>query len=142
MTNHPTTALIELTRSECDELLTSSVIGRLGVLVDGRPEVYPVCHVYVDGSVAFPTNAGTKLHAALSWPFVAFEVDAIEPDGLSGWSVIVKGRAEEVTEAAEIERLSGVRTVAWRSSGSEHWIRIESSEVSGRRIEAVTRPYR
>jgi hypothetical protein len=52
-------------------------------MVDGHPEVFPVNHVYdrERGCFAFPTNSGTEVHAALGWPWVAFEVDGIDPDG-------------------------------------------------------------
>ena len=41
---------------ECRRLLAQTVLGRLGVIVAGRPEMYPVNHVFDaehDG-VAFP----------------------------------------------------------------------------------------
>jgi nitroimidazol reductase NimA-like FMN-containing flavoprotein (pyridoxamine 5'-phosphate oxidase superfamily) len=38
------TSLIELDPDDCAELLASSTLGRLGVLVDGRPEIFPVNH--------------------------------------------------------------------------------------------------
>jgi hypothetical protein len=46
-------------------------------IVNGRPQIFPVNHVYdrPSGCVVFPTRAGIKLHGALDWPWVAFEVD-------------------------------------------------------------------
>jgi uncharacterized protein len=48
-------------------LLAAATLGRLGVIVDGRPEVFPVNHVYdhESGYVVFPRKARTTLHAAL-----------------------------------------------------------------------------
>jgi nitroimidazol reductase NimA-like FMN-containing flavoprotein (pyridoxamine 5'-phosphate oxidase superfamily) len=131
---------IEIPPEECEELLAGAVLGRLGVVVDGRPEIFPVNHVYdtSTGSIAFPTNERTKWRAALEWPWVAFEVDGMDADRTSGWSVAVVGRAEEITDPAEIARMSQRRTVACtggRGPGT-HWLRIVRSKMTGWRITA------
>src|SRR5690606_31857121 len=114
--------------------LASAPMGRLGVIIDGRPEIFPVSHVFdlEHRCVAFPTNDGTKLHGALNWPWVAFEADELERDG--GWSVLVVGQAEEVTDPAEIERLSALRDVPWRTGPGTRWLRIVPSKITGRHI--------
>ncbi|HET7487799.1 MAG TPA: pyridoxamine 5'-phosphate oxidase family protein [Acidimicrobiales bacterium] len=129
---------IEISPEECEKLLVNSLLGRLGVVVDGRPEIYPVNHVYdlENGVVVFPTNAGTKLHGALDWPYVSFEVDGLDEHG--GWSVLVVGRAEELTHPDDIRRLAALRDVLWRSSGPLHWVRIVPTRVTGRRITTTT----
>jgi nitroimidazol reductase NimA-like FMN-containing flavoprotein (pyridoxamine 5'-phosphate oxidase superfamily) len=129
------TWLVELPQATCVELLTQAMIGRLGVVIAGKPEVFPVCHVYLDGFVTFPTNSGTKMHAALEWPWVAFEVDEIDPDGLRGRSVMVSGRAEEVTDPAVIERAAAMRTAPWRTQAGVRWVRIVAEQVTGREID-------
>jgi nitroimidazol reductase NimA-like FMN-containing flavoprotein (pyridoxamine 5'-phosphate oxidase superfamily) len=134
MTSTPDTWMVELAREECEQLLRSSVVGRLGVVSDGRPLVFPVCHVYDGHAVAFPTNVGTKLRAALGWPFVAFEVDGVADGGASGWSVMVLGRAEQVDDPAEHVRLAALRSAPWRTADDHPWIRIVPIEVTGRRI--------
>lgn len=128
------TWLLYLEPEECDALLAQADLGRLGVIQDGRPLVFPVCHVYTGGVLAFPTNVGTKLHAALSWPYVSFEVDGIEDDGLTGWSVMVAGRAELVDAAEDVAAYTALRDVPWRTSPSLRWVRVVPSEISGRRI--------
>ena len=105
------TVLVDIDPLECADLLAASTFGRLGVIVEGRPEIFPVNHVYdrQTGCVAFPTNARTKLHAALDWPWVAFEVDGVQPDGRGGWSVLVVGSAEVITDPEDIARLAADR---------------------------------
>lgn len=134
------TWLTNLREDECAARLAEAVVGRLGVVVDGKPEVFPICHVYADDYVTFPTNEGTKMHAALQWPWVCFEVDTIDPDGSTGWSVMVSGRAEEITDPAEIERVASMRTVPWRSHQPLRWIRIVPTQVTGRRIDVDMPP--
>jgi nitroimidazol reductase NimA-like FMN-containing flavoprotein (pyridoxamine 5'-phosphate oxidase superfamily) len=130
------TWLVDIPTTECNALLAEARLGRLAVVVDGRPEIFPVNHVFdeTDGCVAFPTNANTKLHAALSWPFVAFEIDGMDDDPPRGWSVLVVGHAEEVTDADVIARLAARRRTVWRAGLLMHWLRIVPSKVTGRRI--------
>lgn len=136
------TWLIGISPEECADLLEASQLGRLAVIIDGRPEIFPVDHVYdrASGSVVFPTSAGTKFHAALDWPFVGFEVDALESTDSGGWSVVVVGTAEEVTDPDDIARFAQARHVRWSHPGAAtHWVRIVPTKVTGRRIKAVTR---
>ena len=52
------TLYIDIARTECEDLLAAATLGRLGVVVDGRPEIFPVNHVYdrESGCVVFPTT--------------------------------------------------------------------------------------
>ncbi len=133
------TWLVELSPRRCEELLATTTLGRLGVIVDGRPEIFPVNHVFdpVDRCVAFVSNERTKLHAALGWPWVAFEVDGVEPDESAGWSVLVVGRAEEIDDAGTVARLEAQRRALWRMGDPGQWVRIVPSKVTGRQISAV-----
>jgi uncharacterized protein len=125
---------MSLSDETCADHLARSAIGRLGVVVGGKPEVFPVCYVYADGRVFFPTNEGTKMHSALEWPWVAFEIDGMEADRSSAWSVMISGQAQEVTDTAQIERVAAMQTVAFRSHGSVRWIEIVPLKVTGRQI--------
>jgi nitroimidazol reductase NimA-like FMN-containing flavoprotein (pyridoxamine 5'-phosphate oxidase superfamily) len=128
--------LVELEREECIELLAAGDLGRLGVVVNGRPEIFPVRHGFDHerGTVFFATTEGTKLHAALDWPWVAFEVDASDDDRAGGWSVLLVGRAEEVVEASEIDRLVSLRPGLWEPGGPTHWLRLLPDKITGRRV--------
>jgi uncharacterized protein len=131
------TLMVDLAEDECRELLAAAHVGRLGVVVDGRPEIYPVNHAYDpdSGTIAFPTKAGTVLDAALSWPWVAFEIDGQDAD--RGWSVLVVGRAETIEDPEEVARIANWRTVLWRASKSSRWLRVVPEKVTGRRISAA-----
>jgi uncharacterized protein len=132
------TSLIELASDDCVDLLTASRFGRLGVVVDGRPEIFPVNYVYARerGCVEFPTYSGTKLYAAVNSPWVALEVDSVDPDGQSGWSVLVVGKAHVITDAADLARLASERHVQWGTGRSLTWVAIVPSKVTGRRVSA------
>jgi uncharacterized protein len=129
------TWLTELSAEECAELLAISWMGRLGVMVDDHPEIFPVNHAFdpSTGTIAFPSRAATKLYSALTSRWVAFEVDGVEEDG-SGWSVLVVGSAEELVDRHEIDKMVRLRKAQWALSEQSHWLRIRPFKVTGRRI--------
>ncbi len=119
---------------ECWRLLSMSSVGRIGVLVDSSPEIYPVNFAVDDDTIVFRTDPGSKLRGLDRSPSVCFEVDAIDVDDHTGWSVLVKGRAVEVTSAQEKRRARALPLQLWALGDKSHFIRIEPREVTGRKI--------
>lgn len=135
----PRTWLEHLSSSMCWELLASTPVGRVGVLVDSAPEIYPV-NFAVDGhTVVFRTDPGSKLRGIDRSPSVCFEVDGVDRAAES-WSVLLKGRAEAVTEAADRRALDDLPLRPWALGQKSHWIRIRPREVTGRRIHQPRPP--
>ena len=98
--------LHNLSRKECLEFLQyHSFVGRLGFVVDGRPMVLPVNYLADEEAVVFCTAEGTTLSAVAEASEVVFEVDESHPLERSGWSVVVRGPAEVVTDPGEVEAL-------------------------------------
>jgi nitroimidazol reductase NimA-like FMN-containing flavoprotein (pyridoxamine 5'-phosphate oxidase superfamily) len=130
------TWLAELTSEECAELLAVSWMGRLAVMVGDHPEIFPMNHAFdpLTGEIAFPSRAATKLRAAVAAEWVAYEVDGIDPADGSGWSVMVIGHAEELTERHAIERMIRLRKAQWALSEQSHWLVIRPVRITGRRI--------
>jgi uncharacterized protein len=123
-----------LSLARCWELLASQPVGRIGVLYDSAPEIYPVNHVVDQDTVVFRTDPGTKLAGLGRSPAVCYEVDGIDPGTATGWSVLVKGRAVEVHDPDELRRLAGLPLQHWVLGDKAHWVRIVPTEVTGRRI--------
>lgn len=126
-----------LSVDECMRLLSSAVprIGRVAFAADGAPLILPVNYVYFQGAIVFRTDPGAKLSAASDGQQVAFEVDAIDPTWREGWSVVVRGRAEHVTDPDELERLEDLPLRPWGGGEKASYVRILSTEITGRRIE-------
>ena len=126
-----------LSVDECMRLLTTHLprIGRVGFVADGKPVILPVNYVFFEGSVIFRTDAGAKLTAAAGGQFVAFEVDEVDLTWREGWSVVVQGRAEEVLDTVEVERLAALPLRPWVRGDKASFVRIMSTEISGRRID-------
>jgi nitroimidazol reductase NimA-like FMN-containing flavoprotein (pyridoxamine 5'-phosphate oxidase superfamily) len=131
--------LAELEREECVRLLAATRFGRLAVSPpDWRtpPVIRPVNYVFDTSSqsVVFRSGRGSKFTALVLSGQAAFEIDGIEPDAETGWSVIVQGHVEEVTSDVEIARLESLGLHAWAPGDKPHWLRVRASVVSGRRI--------
>lgn len=85
----------QLDHQEMEELLRSSVVGRIGCHAEGRTYVVPVSFVYEDGAVIGHSASGLKMQMMRENPSVCFEVDAMEDVG--NWrSVIAWGKFEEL----------------------------------------------
>lgn len=80
---------------------------------DLGPLVVPVDYLLDEGTVVLRTDEGTKLDAALRGETVAFEIDVVDDTKGTGWSVLVRGRAVEVCNPAELER---VRRCRWSAT--------------------------
>ena len=128
------TGLEQLSRSVCLELLGECEVGRIGVVVDGAPEIYPVNFVVEDGHILFRTARGAKLRGIDKSPSVCFEVDGIDRDRRTGWSVLVKGRAEVISDAPTARQQAESRLRYWAPGQKVSWISIQPREITGRRI--------
>jgi uncharacterized protein len=132
-----TIEMVELPREECLRLLASNSFGRLAVSMGERsPVLRPVNYLFDESSesVVFRTAVGSGFHALLRSAEATFEIDGVEGHARSGWSVIMSGVAEEVTDADEVGRLDGLDLDSWAPGDKAHWMRIHASTVSGRRI--------
>jgi nitroimidazol reductase NimA-like FMN-containing flavoprotein (pyridoxamine 5'-phosphate oxidase superfamily) len=91
---------------------------------DRRPlTALPVYYAVFDGDVAFRTDPGTKLGAAVLGTKVVFEID----DEVEGWSVFVSGHCREVRDAADRERALAQLDDRWPTGEREHVVRITPS---------------
>ncbi|WP_029089249.1 pyridoxamine 5'-phosphate oxidase family protein [Brevibacterium album] len=125
-------AIEVLSADACWTLLRTAAVGRLAVLAEGGPDIFPVNYVVDGGTVVFRTGAGGKLTAALGTAPVAFEADGSE--GGRAWSVVLKGRAEQVRGTEGLLDTLGLRLHPWQAGEKGRFVRIAPSELSGRRF--------
>lgn len=127
-----------LSEDTCRELLASRDLGRIAFAVGEDTEIFPV-NYSIDGTiVVFRTGAGTKLtQSTLSR--VAFEVDDWDAGNKVGWSVVLKGVAQEVTAGTD-PFSTGLRTrpvVSVAPGEHDYWVAIYPASISGRRFRMV-----
>ena len=128
----------ELPEPECWNLLAGAQVGRLGLIVQERPQVLPVNYALDGRSVLFRTAEGSVLNQA-SMAVVAFEVDHIDDASHAGWSVLVQGLARDIGDAvgADAERIRRLSLVTWAPGARPRWFQIEPDAVTGRRIRLL-----
>ena len=105
------------------------------MLVDDRgPLALPVNFVVDQHTVLFRTDEGTKLDVASRGARVAFEVDGVDEATCTGWSVLVRGEAVEVTDQAELARVRELPLYPWAPGAKTRYVRILPTLLTGRRI--------
>ncbi|MBK8446608.1 MAG: pyridoxamine 5'-phosphate oxidase family protein [Micropruina sp.] len=136
-TQSPVTRLDE---DEAWQLLGSAQVGRLATVIERQPDIFPVNFVLDGQTVVFRTAEGSKLLQLIVNAGVAFEVD--QWDAGTGWSVVVKGHAEEVSDSDELARVERLPLQPWVPTVKTHFIRITVEQIDGRRFMFGDEPER
>ncbi|WP_116949872.1 pyridoxamine 5'-phosphate oxidase family protein [Jiangella endophytica] len=126
--------LENLGRYDCYALLRTVPIGRIVFTEAALPAIQPVNFVLDGDDVIIRTGMGSKLAAATRSAVVAFEADQYDEDALTGWSVVLVGRADAVVDEIERRGLAGLGLTPWALGERPHYIRIQPEIVRGRRI--------
>ena len=125
----------ELDRGTCLTLLQSVVIGRVAWAdEDRRIVVLPVNFIIDEGTVVYRTARGGTLSAVREGSPLSFEADDVEPGLRTGWSVLVSGTAQVVTDSATIDHLERLPLAPWPPAAMPHFVRLRAEEITGRRL--------
>ena len=124
----------EMTVAECLRLLDSVPVGRMVFTDATGPAAHPVNFLRHGPSIIVRTGAGPKLEAARRGDLVAFEADRVDADTRTGWSVLVVGRAEVVTDVDELIAVLDVAHRPWVRRRGAHVVRIAAHRITGRRL--------
>lgn len=136
-----TADLEELSEQECERLLASRDLGRVAIVADGRPEIFPVNYAFADGVVVFRTGEGLKLERS-PMAVVAFETDGIDEENGLAWSVMVQGTAQNITNTIDTrsEQLRHLSLSTAAPGERSYWLGIYVTHISGRRFRLGRRP--
>jgi nitroimidazol reductase NimA-like FMN-containing flavoprotein (pyridoxamine 5'-phosphate oxidase superfamily) len=132
--------LEELNRRQCLDLLAGPRVGRLVFTEDALPAVQPVNYRLWRDDVVIRVSGGAKLAAATGNQVVAFEADEVDPDLRTGWSVTVVGHAEPITDVDALVELAGTFLQPWVDGPRDHFVRIRTEKMTGRRFRDPARP--
>jgi nitroimidazol reductase NimA-like FMN-containing flavoprotein (pyridoxamine 5'-phosphate oxidase superfamily) len=127
----------ELTRARCDELLDTHHAGRVAWNAPDGPMVLPVTYAMYIGNIVFRTSPYGVLSALADRTNVAFEIDEIDQDAGTGWSVLARGRAEAVVGSYDLVTLwqmDGV--VPWATGTRNLFVSITPRSITGRAVKA------
>jgi nitroimidazol reductase NimA-like FMN-containing flavoprotein (pyridoxamine 5'-phosphate oxidase superfamily) len=129
-----------LTEEECWNLLERHELGRLALVVNGAPDIFPVNYTTDGPHIFFRTAPGSKLTELSEDPHVAFEVD--EYDDSVAASVVVKGIASRLELQHEIDAADALSLKPWIPTLKYRWVRISPHSITGRRFERRPEPDR
>ncbi|MFG1928844.1 pyridoxamine 5'-phosphate oxidase family protein [Cryptosporangium sp. NPDC048952] len=130
----PSRRLVALSREECLTLLGSVPVGQVVFTHHALPEVLPV-NFRLDGdAVMIRVAIGSVLAHAAEGAVLAFHADRIDAATRTGWSVTVVGRATEITDAAERQRVADLPLETWVGDGRDHFVCIPAERITGRRL--------
>jgi nitroimidazol reductase NimA-like FMN-containing flavoprotein (pyridoxamine 5'-phosphate oxidase superfamily) len=130
----PRQDLEALDREQCLELVQTVPVGRLVFTERALPAVQPVNFQLWKGDVVIRIASGAKLASAVGNLVVAFQTDELDANLRCGWSVTVVGRAELITDAAELVELSRIMSQPWVNGTRNYFVRIRTDRVTGRRL--------
>jgi nitroimidazol reductase NimA-like FMN-containing flavoprotein (pyridoxamine 5'-phosphate oxidase superfamily) len=137
--NSHTDPIIKLTFDECWELLAADIVGRLALVVDSHPEIFPVNYVLQRRSIVFRSAGGTKLWGAESERPAALEIDGYDPRTEEAWSVVARGDTELIEDQAEKDAVDALQLEPWQPGPKDYYIRLTPRALTGRRFR-VNKP--
>jgi nitroimidazol reductase NimA-like FMN-containing flavoprotein (pyridoxamine 5'-phosphate oxidase superfamily) len=123
--------LVTLPTDDCRRLLRTQVVGRLAFVTPQGPDVVPVNYAFVNGDVHIRTPPDGYVARHVKGRDVAFEVDSVDEERWSGWSVVVAGQARVV---AEPDRPTLPRARSWTGDRDRVLLVIRPRALTGRRL--------
>lgn len=104
----PAAGAYRMGRDEAMRLLASVEYGRVVFTLNALPAVRPVNHLVDDDRIIIRTRLGAAISTAVrsTQPgmVVAYEADSFDAQRRTGWSVVITGRAQTVTDVGEVAR--------------------------------------
>ncbi|MGC4155146.1 MAG: pyridoxamine 5'-phosphate oxidase family protein [Propionicimonas sp.] len=119
-----------LSPQECRQLLAAHGLGRVAWATADGIVVLPVSYALAGERIVFRTAAGTMLAGLVDPQPVGFEIDDLDPETQTGWSVLVQGTS---TPGAPGE---GSEARPWAPGEHRVTVVIEPTGYSGRVIAA------
>ncbi|HML51441.1 MAG TPA: pyridoxamine 5'-phosphate oxidase family protein [Propionicimonas sp.] len=124
-----------LSSDECRQLVRARGVGRVGWHSSDGLQILPVTYSVSGERIAFRTRPDTIMGEFIQPLEVIFQIDDIDEDTATGWSVLVRGRAfgylEQVPDGLALPE-------PWAPGQHPLIVVIEPTEYSGRAVSATT----
>ena len=121
----------------CIRLLGEAKLGRIALSVGALPAIYPIRFALLGRDPVFRTHPQAGLVEATAGNVVCLQADDADPDSDHGWSVMVTGPADVITEPDLLEEARRLPLRPW-AGAADAFVRIGAVMVSGRRIEGTS----
>ena len=126
--------LRHLTEDQCRTHLATGGVGRLLYTSDRGPVAIPVNFEFTEGQIVFSTDDSKAAHLEAVAEPVGFEIDQVDERISEGWSVLATGTCRQVSDPAEVERLSSLDLESWAGGDRHTLVAMTVDEITGRVI--------
>ncbi len=127
-------ALEKLDATQSRALIEPGGVGRVVFDSETGPVALPVNYRCLDGDIVFRAEDDSVLVPPEGGSPASFEVDHLDDALTEGWSVLVTGRRERITDPEEAERAWSLGIVPWAGGDRPTLVRVVETGISGRRI--------
>jgi nitroimidazol reductase NimA-like FMN-containing flavoprotein (pyridoxamine 5'-phosphate oxidase superfamily) len=126
-------------RDQCLDLVESNHLGRVAWQAADLLQILPVTYAMHQGSVYFRTTPDGILSELAQPTRVALEVDELDQQTRSGWSIVLHGRTSAVSEPDALAHLWAADSlVPWAGGNRTLFICIRPDRISGRVVRRPT----
>lgn len=129
--------LEDLEVAECRQLLVVTNVGRLGYSAGDEQRIVVMNYVVTRDHIVVRTSSDNDTARFARDSQVAFEVDYVDADTQSGWSVLVSGIADELPRSWLRAMDVGETPQPWASGVRPLYLRVPLTRVTGRRVHPV-----
>lgn len=126
--------LVELDENECWKLIGDHTIARIAWQGSAGPTVIPVNYAFDGDRFRIRTAAYSAMARECDDTVVAIEVDQVDEQERSGWSVLVRGHCHIEFDQPRHGDTGAEDAEPWPTGHHPLQLVIEPSEVHGRRI--------
>ncbi|BAD60748.1 pyridoxamine 5'-phosphate oxidase family protein [Nocardia farcinica] len=125
--------LSTISDTECRVLLRSVPVARIAYLEDGVPAIRPINFTVAGDRIVVWTVPGAH-GSAVTGQTVAVQVDRIDPDSHSGWTVLITGPATAISDIDELVAAADIPRRPWVTTPHDQVIGIDIERISGLRL--------
>ena len=132
---------VELTVKECLELLHGGVVGRVAMCTPMGPRIVPLNYAMYGDAIIIRTTPYSEL-GTYGWKTdLAFEIDHLDYENHTGWSVVAIGRAHMVDDPDELHEIrESWEPRPWARGQRNLYLKVAWHDISGRSLGAHGSP--
>jgi nitroimidazol reductase NimA-like FMN-containing flavoprotein (pyridoxamine 5'-phosphate oxidase superfamily) len=126
-------------RQQCLDLIESHHLGHIAWQAADLPQILPISYAMHQGPVYFRTFPDGLLAELTQPTSVALEVDDLDQQTRTGWSIVLHGHSSAVRQPDELADLwASDSLVPWASGNRTLFIRIRPDRIEGRVVRRPT----
>jgi nitroimidazol reductase NimA-like FMN-containing flavoprotein (pyridoxamine 5'-phosphate oxidase superfamily) len=126
-------------RQQCLDLIESHHLGRIAWQAADLPQILPISYAMHQGSLYFRTLPDGLLAELAQPTSVALEVDDLDQQTRTGWSIVLHGHSSAVREPDELADMwASDSLVPWAAGNRTLFIRIRPDRIERRVVRRPT----